>query len=105
MPTELVLRQASFPDLCPITAAVETLANAGGVDERGAIFTHREVVNFILDLAGYTSDQPLFQRRLLEPSFGGGDFLLPAIDRLLAALKDGATQRPRPKTWATASAL
>jgi hypothetical protein len=87
MPAELVLRQASFPKLCPITAAVEALAEAGGVDERGAIFTHREVVDFILDLAGYTSDQPLYRRRLLEPSFGRGDFLLPAIDRLLAAWK------------------
>lgn len=97
MPAELVLRQASFPDLCPITAAVETLANAGGVDERGAIFTHREVVNFILDLAGYTSDQPLYQRRLLEPSFGGGDFLLPAIDRLLAAWKAAGDAAPPPE--------
>lgn len=97
MPAELVLRQASFPDLCPITAAVETLANAGTVDERGAIFTHREVVNFILDLTGYTSDQPLYQRRLLEPSFGGGDFLLPAIERLLAAWKTAGDAAPLPE--------
>jgi hypothetical protein len=97
MPAELVLRQASFPDLCPITAAVETLANAGTVDERGAIFTHREVVNFILDLTGYTSDQPLYQRRLLEPSFGGGDFLLPAIERLLAAWKTAGDAAPPPE--------
>lgn len=34
---------------------------------------------------GYTADQPLHQRRLLEPSFGNGDFLLPAIERLLQA--------------------
>jgi hypothetical protein len=42
-------------------------------------------VDFILDLAGYTYDQPLHEKRLLEPSFGGGDFLLPAIERLLTA--------------------
>jgi len=41
------------------------------------------VVDFILDLVGYTPDQLLTQRRLLEPSFGNGDFLLPAIERLL----------------------
>lgn len=86
-PPALALRQPSFPDFCPITAAVEELANSGGVDERGAIFTKREVVEFILDLCGYTASQPLIKLRLLEPSFGGGDFLLPAIDRLLASWK------------------
>jgi hypothetical protein len=66
-------------------AAVEVLASQGGVEARGAVFTRREVVDFILDLAGYTSDKPLHEMRLLEPSFGGGDFLLPAVERLLAA--------------------
>jgi hypothetical protein len=53
--------------------------------ERGAVFTRREVVDFILDLTGYTSDKPLHRMRALEPSFGEGDFLLPAIERLLDA--------------------
>lgn len=52
---------------------------------RGAIYTRIEVVEFILDLVGYTEDQPLHKKRLLEPSFGGGDFLLPIIGRLLKA--------------------
>ncbi|RSU45583.1 modification methylase PaeR7I [Sphingomonas sp. S-NIH.Pt15_0812] len=55
------------------------------MEERGAIFTRREVVDFILDLSGYTADRPLYELRLLEPSFGDGDFLLPVIDRLLHA--------------------
>lgn len=83
--SNLLLRQASLPDLCPVTAAIETLAQAGGIEERGAIFTRREVVDFILDLTGYTEDRPLHEFSLLEPSFGNGDFLLPAIDRLLNA--------------------
>ena len=59
-------------------------------EQRGAIFTRREVVHFILDLAGYTPDKPLWQFRLLEPSFGSGDFLIPVIERLLnAAARDG----------------
>lgn len=66
-------------------AAVEVLASQGNVEARGAVFTRREVVDFILDLAGYTPDQPLHEKRLLEPSFGGGDFLWPAVARLLAA--------------------
>ncbi|HEY8380112.1 MAG TPA: Eco57I restriction-modification methylase domain-containing protein, partial [Nannocystis sp.] len=53
--------------------------------ERGAVFTRPEVVAALLDLAGYTDDRPLYQWSLLEPSFGAGDFLLPAVDRLLAA--------------------
>jgi len=58
-----------------------------GTDEgdRGAVFTKRAVVDAILDLSGYRVDQPLAQLRLLEPSFGEGDFLLPAVERLLAS--------------------
>ena len=83
----LLLRQPSFPEFCPVTAAVEELASAGDIQKRGAIFTRREVVDFILDLVGYTSDRPLQELKLLEPSFGDGDFLFPAIDRLLDAWK------------------
>lgn len=87
MTIRLQLRQTSFPDLCPVTAAVEELANLGGIEARGAIYTRREVVDFILDLTGYRSDRPLYELKLLEPSFGNGDFLFPAIDRLLSAWK------------------
>lgn len=68
-----------------VTAAIEEMATQGGIETRGAIFTRTEVVEFILDLAGYTADQPLHQKRLLEPSFGCGDFLLPVVGRLVAA--------------------
>lgn len=79
-----------FPNIPPpaslaALAAVEVLASQGGVEARGAVFTRREVVDFILDLAGYTPDRLLHERRLLEPSFGGGDLLLPAAARLLTA--------------------
>jgi hypothetical protein len=78
------LEPSLFPDLCPIAAAVDVLADAG-VEARGAVFTRREVVEFILDLVGYTPSLPLHRHRLLEPSFGGGDFLLPVVSRLLKA--------------------
>lgn len=80
--------QPSLPTLCPVTSAVALLAESS-IEARGAIFTRREVVDFILDLAGYTADRPLHRMRLLEPSFGDGDFLLPVIDRLLAAWRKG----------------
>ncbi|WP_428313441.1 Eco57I restriction-modification methylase domain-containing protein [Hydrocarboniphaga sp.] len=73
--------------------AVEALSSAGA-EQRGAIFTKREVVDFLLDLAGYTIDRPLIQLRLLEPSFGAGDFLLPALDRLLTAWKRAGSPSP-----------
>lgn len=68
-----------------VLAAVEQLALNAEADSRGAVFTRREVVDFILDLAGYTEDQPLHEMRILEPSFGGGDFLLLIIERLLSS--------------------
>jgi len=55
---------------------------------RGAVFTRREVVEFILDLAGYTITQPLHTYRLLEPSCGDGQFLQVAVERLLTAYQN-----------------
>jgi hypothetical protein len=61
------------------------LVAAAGIEERGAVFTRRAVVEFILDLAGYRADTDLLHYRLLEPSCGRGDFLLVALARLLDA--------------------
>lgn len=68
-----------------VSHAVSTLAQSDDIDSRGAVFTRVEVVEFVLDLVGYIDDQPLSEKRLLEPSCGAGDFLLPAIERLLAS--------------------
>jgi Eco57I restriction-modification methylase/TaqI-like C-terminal specificity domain len=85
--------QPSFPGLCPVDAAVRQMGNSAP-DQRGAVFTRREVVDFILDLAGYTVDRPLHLLRLLEPSFGGGDFLLPVIERLIQAWRAAGAVDP-----------
>ena len=69
-----------------VMQAVEELATSGGVEVRGAIFTRPEVVDFILDLIGYKSASALQNYRILEPSFGDGDFLCPILDRLLDSL-------------------
>lgn len=81
----VVIQASSEPILCAFEAASEALAVYSGSESRGAIFTRLEVVDFILDLAGYTEDQPLYKKRLLEPAFGGGDFLLCIVSRLLTA--------------------
>lgn len=84
---ELLIDQPSLLGMCPITEAVQKLARDSGGDERGAVFTRREVVDFMLDLAGYMPDRPLHDMRLLEPSFGSGEFLLAAVGRLLTAFQ------------------
>lgn len=83
-PSQIELFESPFSS--SVEAALETLSK-GGIVERGAVFTRREVVEFILDLVGYKIDKPLHQSRLLEPSFGKGDFLIPIIERLLKAVK------------------
>lgn len=71
-----------------VAAAIKQLSTGTSAESRGAIFTRREVVDFILDLVGYTQDKPLHEMRLLEPSFGRGDFLLPIVSRLFAAWRN-----------------
>lgn len=87
--TELLQRRAaqmSLPGLSMLEGAVEQLAAAGS-EGRGAVYTRREVVDFILDLTGYTSEKDLAKFRILEPSAGEGDFLLPIVERLLEATR------------------
>lgn len=60
----------------------ETLASG---KERGAVYTRQETVDFILNLVGYLPEKPLQQYTLLEPSFGTGDFLVRAVERLLTS--------------------
>lgn len=79
----LSLKSPALPGMCAVADAVDRLSEAGA-EARGAIYTRREVVDFILDLSGYTANRPLQKLRLMEPSFGGGDFLFPAIERLLS---------------------
>ncbi|MDE0241443.1 MAG: Eco57I restriction-modification methylase domain-containing protein [bacterium] len=67
-----------------VEVAIRRMSEAGS-EARGAVFTRREVVEFILDLVGYTANRPLYRLSLLEPSFGAGDFLLVAVERLLAS--------------------
>ncbi len=65
-----------------VEAAIQQLAGEGE-NGRGAVFTKPGVVTAILDLSGYECSKPLHQMRVLEPSFGEGDFLLAVLNRLL----------------------
>lgn len=76
---------SAFPRPVAVGNALEALASNSTVEARGAVFTRVEVVDFILDLVGYVAGEPLHLRRILEPSFGAGDFLFPIVERLLGA--------------------
>jgi hypothetical protein len=84
-PVDAYARQQQLDFWETVPVATTTPAQPPESTARGAIFTRPEVAEFILDLVGYTDDQLLHKKRLLEPAFGGGDFLLPAIRRLLLA--------------------
>ncbi len=51
----------------------------------GEVFTKLWVVDFMLDLIGYTPDRDLFACTIVEPSCGSGAFLLPMVERLISS--------------------
>ncbi len=71
-----------------VEAAVEELRSQG-TEQRGAVFTKPEVVEFILDLAGYRVSPMLWTKRVLEPSAGAGAFLLLIVNRLMDSYEIG----------------
>lgn len=50
--------------------------------EYGEVFTRRWVVEFMLDLCGYTPDRDLANLTAVEPACGSGAFLGPMVSRL-----------------------
>lgn len=75
------LRQLS---LIEAPVALADLTRDPGSDY-GEVFTRRWIVELILDLVGYTSDEDLAARRLVEPSCGTGAFLGQVVDRLITS--------------------
>lgn len=65
----------------PIQLEIENFASLPA-DERGAIYTKPEVVEFMLDQAGFSSKKKLYKKKILEPACGNGEFLIPIASRL-----------------------
>jgi adenine-specific DNA-methyltransferase len=51
------------------------------------VYTKPWVVELILDMVGYTVDQPLHERVLIEPAAGDGSFLVQAAARLVKSCR------------------
>ncbi|MDQ4106990.1 MAG: Eco57I restriction-modification methylase domain-containing protein [Actinomycetota bacterium] len=65
---------------------------SGPGTDYGEVFTRRWVVDFILDLAGYTADKDLGSTTIVEPACGTGAFLGPIVDRLVGTVqRDGGS--------------
>ena len=78
-----VLQADLFPKSRLSLDALSVFSDATAED-RGAIHTRPEVAEFVLDAVGWLESEPLESFRLLEPSAGEGDFLLPAVERLIS---------------------
>jgi hypothetical protein len=78
-----VLQSELFPKSRLSLDALSVFSDAAGED-RGAVHTRPEVSEFVLDAVGWVKSEPLESFCLLEPSVGEGDFLLPAVERLIS---------------------
>src|ERR1700722_18460425 len=57
------------------------------LEPKGVVYTKRWVVELLLDLADYRSDENLVDTVAVEPAAGDGAFLGPMIERLIASCK------------------
>lgn len=52
-------------------------------EHRGIVYTKDWIVKLVLDIAGYTTDKPLWEKVIIEPACGNGAFVREIIYRLL----------------------
>ena len=78
-----VIQSELFPMSRLSLDALSVFSDAVG-EARGAVHTRPEVAEFVLDAVGWVESEPLESFCLLEPSVGEGDFLLPAVERLIS---------------------
>lgn len=57
-------------------------------EPKGVVYTKRWVVELLLDLSGYCSDNNLVDALAIEPAAGDGAFLGPMIERLVESCKN-----------------
>ncbi len=57
------------------------------IEERGAVYTKRWVVELVLDLAGLLPDLDLVSCLTIEPAAGEGAFLVPIVERIVQSCR------------------
>jgi hypothetical protein len=80
-----LVSEANTIALAPGDLYLESLSVAAR-RKTGQVYTPPGLVDFILDQAGYTAEQPIERARLLDPACGAGVFLQGAVLRLVQRL-------------------
>src|SRR5271167_1202753 len=57
------------------------------LEPKGVVYTKRWVVELLLDLAGYRSENNLVDALAVEPAAGDGAFLVPMVERMIESCK------------------
>ncbi len=84
------VRRLPVADVRPRQAlmfAPEYPKSAVHLEKKGVVYTKPWVVEFMLDLSGYTADQDLVSATAIEPAAGEGAFLVPMAQRLIASCR------------------
>ena len=89
MPRQLSLLDVPAPDAPLAVSPAAEAFGAGRAGERGAVYTKPDVVEFVLGLGGLDDPATIREGRILEPSCGRGDFVVPIVRRLLAGRGEG----------------
>jgi len=71
-----------------LIAPLHQPASAAVIGSKGVVYTKRWVVELLLNLSGYCSDQNLVDTLAIEPACGDGAFLGPMVERLLQSCRN-----------------
>ncbi|NNN20968.1 MAG: SAM-dependent methyltransferase [Acidimicrobiales bacterium] len=74
------------PTFSPVIVPDPQIASLPVSEPKGVVYTKSWVVDLILDLANYLPSKDLATISVVEPSSGGGAFLIPLARRLLTSL-------------------
>ncbi len=77
------MQQARLPLPFSVPRAAYDYGQRSSGEIHGVVLTRPQVVDLILDLAGYDPRRDLARTSMLEPAVGHGAFLVPAVERLI----------------------
>ena len=69
-----------------LLSQIENAKKGESTKDLGQVFTPNHIVDLILDEVGYFGEK-IINRKILEPSFGDGAFLIKIIQRLIDTCK------------------